>query len=123
MAGKLGRFQSQTFTNWAGMTKANHLGSIFQLQPQFASDTMVELLAYHRGKTLDTWLSKFKTKLFDRDDEYTWKVVGCSRRNIPLVEARDEDGNTVTEDSGMVGAGMAPFYLVFAEEWSNMQAA
>ena len=44
-------------------------------------------------------------------------VIGSSRRNIPLVEARDENGTVVTADSGMVGVGTAPFYLVFPEDW------
>lgn len=78
---------------------------------------MVQLLAFHRGKTLDTFLSKFPTKEFDDDSEYYWDVIGSSRRNIPLVEARDEDGTVVTSASGMVGAGTAPFYLVFPEDW------
>lgn len=78
---------------------------------------MVQLLAYHRGKTLDTFLSQFPTKEFETDDEYTWDVVGSSRRNITLVEARDENGEVVTASSGNVGAGTAPFYLVFAEDW------
>ena len=46
-------------------------------------------------------------------------VIGSSRRNIPLVEARDENGDVVTADSGMVGAGTAPFVLVFNEDWSK----
>ena len=54
---------------------------------------------------------------FEDDNEYTWDVIGSSKRNIPLVEARNEDGNTVTSESGMVGAGTAPFYLVFPEDW------
>ena len=44
-------------------------------------------------------------------------VIGSSRRNIPLVEARDENGTPITAASGMVGAGFAPFYLVFGEDW------
>ena len=51
------------------------------------------------------------------DSEYTWDVIGSNRRNIPLVEARLEDGNPVTSASGMVGANTAPFYLVFNEDW------
>ena len=47
-------------------------------------------------------------------------VIGSSRRNIPLVEARDENGNIVTSVSGMVGANTAPFYLVFGEKWFAM---
>ena len=105
------------------LTKENHLGSIFQLAPQKATNLMVQLLAYYRGKTLDTFLNQFPVKEFEDDSEYYWDVIGSSRRNIPLVEARDENGTVVTADSGMVGVGTAPFYLVFPEDWSNMQAA
>lgn len=44
-------------------------------------------------------------------------MIGSSRRNIPLVEARDENGTVVTEESTNVGVGTSPFYLVFPEDW------
>lgn len=78
---------------------------------------MVQLLAFYRGKTLDTFLNQFPQKEFEDDSEFYWDVIGSKRRNIPLVEARDENGNVVTAESGMIGAGTAPFYLVFAEDW------
>ena len=121
MAGKLGRFQKQTFSHWKGLTKMNHLGSIFQMQPQKATSLMVQLLAWYRGKTLDTFLSQFPVKPFDSDDEYTWDIIGSAMRNIPLVEARDTDGKTVTSDTGNVGVNGEPFYLVFAEDWFAKQ--
>ena len=103
------------------LTKENHLGSIFQLAPQKATNLMVQLLAYYRGKTLDTFLNQFPVREFEDDSEYYWDVIGSSRRNIPLVEARDENGTPITQsnaDSGvMVGVGTAPFYLVFPEDW------
>ena len=117
MAGKLGKFQMTGFQHWKGLTKENHLGSAFLSAPQKATNLMVQLLAYHRGKTLDTFLSQFPVKEFEDDSEYTWDVVGSSRRNIPLIEARDENGTPVTAASGMVGVGTAPFYLVFPEDW------
>lgn len=117
MAGKLGKFQMVGFQHWKGLTLNNHLGQIFQLAPQKATNVMVQLLAFHIGKTLDTLMNKFPIKEFDDDSEYTWEVIGSSRRNIPLIEARDENGNVVTADSGMIGAGVAPFYLVFPEDW------
>ena len=115
MAGKLNKFQMVGFDHWKGLTKENHLGSIFQLAPQKATNLMVQLLAYYRGKTLDTFLSQFPTKEFDSDNEYTWDVVGSSRRNIPLVEARTAAGELIS--SGMAGAGTEPFYVVFPEDW------
>lgn len=118
MAGKLGKFQRQTFAHWKGTSKLNHLGNIFQLQPQKATDMMVHLLAWYRGKTLDTFLSKFNTKEFDSDEEYTWDIVGSATRNIPLVEARDADGTVITSEYPTnVGMNGEMFYLVFAEDW------
>lgn len=117
MAGKLGKFQMVGFSHWKGLTKENHLGALYQLAPQKASSLMVQLLAYRYGKTLDTFLSQFPVKEFEDDSEYTWDVIGSSRRNIPLVEARDESGTVVTSASGMIGANTTPFYLVFEEDW------
>lgn len=117
MAGKLGKFQMVGFQHWKGLTKENHLGSVFQLAPQKATNLMVQLLAYYRGKTLDTFLNQFPTREFEDDNEYYWDVIGSSRRNIPLVEARDENGTPITDGSRMIGVGTAPFYLVFPEDW------
>lgn len=117
MAGKLGKFQMVGFQHWKGLTRENHLGSIYGVYPQKATNLMVQLLAFYRGKTLDTFLNQFPTKEFEDDNEYYWDVIGSSRRNIPLLEARDENGTVVDADSGMIGAGTAPFYLVFPEDW------
>lgn len=118
MAGKLGKFQKLSFSHWMGTTKQNHLGSIFQMQPQKATNLMVQLLAWYRGKTLDTFLSQFPTKTFDSDDEYTWDIIGSATRNIPLVEARDIDGNIITAATATnVGVNGDFFYLVFNENW------
>jgi hypothetical protein len=39
---------------------------------------MVRLLAYQRGKTLESFLSTLPTKEFESDDEYTWDVIGSA---------------------------------------------
>ena len=113
----LGKFQTMEFSSWKGLTKDNHLGAIFRAAPQKASNLMVQLLAQKRGRTLDTLLSQLRTREFDTADEYTWDVIGSTRQNIPLIEARDENGTVVTANSGNVGAGTAPFYLVFGKDW------
>ena len=117
MAGKLGRFQMVQFTGWKGLTKDNQLASIYQRAPQPVSDFMVQLLALYRGKSLESELAKYPTKEFDTDDEFTWHVIGSSRRNIPLLEARNENGTVVQAGDPNVGVGTAPFYLVFGEDW------
>lgn len=118
MAGQLKKFQMVPFDGWKGLTKTNHLSSALLLGgPQKASNLMVQLLAFYRGKTLETFLSKFPVKEFEDDSEYYWDVVGSAKKNIPLVEARTISGDVVSSSTGNVGIGTEPFYLVFAEDW------
>lgn len=118
MAGQLKKFQMVNFTGWKGLTKDNHLSAVgLKAGAQKASNLMVELLAFHTGRTLESFLSKFPVKEFEDDSEYYWDVVGSSKRNIPLVEARKIDGTVVEDKDEMIGSGTEPFYLVFAEDW------
>lgn len=115
MATQLGRYQTLNFMGWKGTTKDNHIGAIFQKSPQKATNFMIELLAYRRGKVLESYLAKLPRKEFETDDEITWEVIGGSRRNIPILSCRDASGTEVT--TGNVGVGGLPFYTVFAEDW------
>jgi hypothetical protein len=119
MSGKLQKFQTMSFKGWASeITKKNHLGTFLQLKTQQASPVMIELLTVNYGKNLDIFLSQFATKTFETDDDYTWNLVGNSRRNIALKEARHhETGEVVKVEDGMIGVGKAPFEVVFAEDW------
>lgn len=120
MAGKLGKFQMINFQGYAPkVTKLNHISAMFGQSPQKATDIMVQLYAKNvRTNGLYTLLSQIPSKQFDTDDEYTWEVIGNTRRNIPLVCARDEDGQPILgTETRMIGAGVAPFELVFPEAW------
>ena len=109
---------SRPFTYWKSeIEKRNHVSTMFHSAPQKASDYVVELLARNYAKSLESTLAKFPTKEFETDDEYYWDVIGSSRRNIPLIEARYLDGNKVTESKGNAGIGGEEFYLVFGEDW------
>lgn len=117
MSGRLNKFQMIGFKTWKGMTKDNHLAAICQRKPQLATNTWIELLAFRKGNTLESLLNRFPRKQFDNDEEFYWNVIGSSRRNIPLVEARNENGAVVKSGDPNVGAGTAPFELVFDEDW------
>ena len=117
MAGVLGKFQTRGFDYAQGLLLDNHLGSMLTQSPQRATNTMVQLLAYQRGKSIEYFINQLPTKEFEDDSPYYWDIIASSKRNIPLVEARDESGVVVDATSGMIGAGTRPFYLVFGEDW------
>mgnify|MGYP006988858093 CR=1 FL=1 len=119
--GKLGKFQSLEFDSWGKTTKLNHvqnffLGKAYTRYPLQATNLTVQLLAFHKGKTLDTFLSQFPTKKFESDDEYTWDVIGNMMKNLPLVEARTLSGTVVASNADNVGVNGEPFFVVFDED-------
>lgn len=117
--GKLSKFQKVGFTSWAGLSSDNHISAIGQLGPQKATNMMVNLLAFHNGYTsIESDLLQLPVKEFDNDEEFYWDVLASSRRNIPLVEARDIDGKPISTD--FVGVAGEPFYLVFGENWFGL---
>ena len=119
MAGQLGKFTMQHFTEWAPkVTKKTHISSIFGTNTQKVSGVMVELMAAKYGKTLDTVLSNLPVKEFENGEEYIWDVIGSTEHLEALVECRDQDGVVVTSAyTDNVGAGTQPFYLVFDNPW------
>lgn len=107
---------------WKGMTKDNHLrhfNELFEKDAQNASNHIVRLFSCQRGTpSFETLLNDAGIVEFENDQDIKWKVLGATDRNIPLVEARDENGVVVTPSTTEnVGANVAPFELVFAEDW------
>lgn len=123
MAGKLGLYQMGEFRSWGGLTTKEmlktYLGTELEKDPQWATDQMIQIMAANHGAyLLEAFLSKFGTKKFKDDDFFYWKIIADAEKSIPLVEARDENGNVITPSTNkMVGAGTVPFYLVFATRY------
>lgn len=119
MPGQINNTQRVGVTAWRGtVTKDNHLYGIFRSNPQKASDIMIQLMSSMHLPTLDTYLSsEVPVREYEDDSELFWDVIGSSRRNIPLVEARRADGTPVAAGSANVGVGFEPFYLVFPTDW------
>lgn len=120
MPGPLVNSTNVGITAWRGtVTKDNHLYNIFRSHPQMASDVMTVLMSQMHLPTLDTYLSReVPVKEYEDDSDLFWDVVSSSRRNIPLVEARECDGTPVTAATDHnIGRGFEPFYLVFPVDW------
>jgi len=101
---------------WAGLTTKNHLGRIFQLQPQKASQIVGVLLQTAGMRNIDTVLSKLPIKYLDDEGDFTWKLVGSFERTIPLIEAR-WNGDIVLDTTENVGAQRTVVELIFGERY------
>ena len=114
--------------SWSGLTTDRHLTSVGIKEPIKLGLRINEALVGRYGNTLDDFLESFGTLAIPSEDEYTWDLESDERRNIPLREARDEDGTVVDVAYGNVGRNGAPFYLVFEEDmfhdgevlWGNL---
>ena len=114
MAVKFGINQMTAPQTWSGMTTKNHLAALYLRAPQKASSVMTRLLSAEYGQTLETLLSKFPTKYFDSNDDYTWSLIGSHERNLPLAGATYQGSAVGAGDTG-VGAGGTQFELKFSE--------
>lgn len=102
-------------TSWKGLTTENHLGAIFNLQPQKASNIVAKIQQKYFGQDIEGFLSKYPTKYFETDDDYTWDLQSYGVDNIGLIEAR-VDGTAVTAAS-TAGLNFTFFDLVFPQDW------
>lgn len=115
---QFGKFSMTTPKTMSGMATKNSMAYLFQRSPQKASDTMMQFMAQYRGKRLEDNLMALGVKEFDRNDEYTWDLIGSSRRNIALVEARATiNGSAAVESDDNLGVAGSEFYMVFDEDW------
>jgi hypothetical protein len=112
---KLSPFQMTQAKSHAGLTTKNHLGAMYAQKPQMLTNVVNKMLSASGVANIDTFLNSLPVKYVDSDDDFTWKLVGSSERNIPLVEARVN--GTPVGTSGNVGQSGGEIELVFGERY------
>lgn len=104
--------------SWKGLTTENHLGAIWNEEPQKASELISKIQQRNYGMDIKTFLKKYPTKKFAKDTDYTWDLESKGVDNIALVEARI-DGTAVTA-ADQAGINFSEFELVFPKDWFSM---
>jgi hypothetical protein len=112
---KISPFQMTEAQAWTGLTTKNHLGAIYQSNPQVASKLMTRIHQTNFGLDLDSYLEQFSPLTLDSDDDFTWELIGSAKKNVPLVEARI--GGTAITAASEPGKNYSEFELVFPEQW------
>ena len=100
---------------WSGYTSDNHLGAIFQNEPQKASKLITRIKQVNFGVDLDSFLGSFQPLYLDNDHDYEWDLQGSGRKNVPLVEARINGVPVTAGDEP--GKNHSYFELVFPDQW------
>lgn len=86
--------------------------------PQLISKVVRQLLN-RNAYTYSTYLTQFPTlKIEDHNEEFMWKLIGDSEKNIPLSWAK-VGSSLVTAATTGVGSLGAKFTLAFPEKWFN----
>jgi hypothetical protein len=112
---KISPFQMTEAQSWSGLTTTNHLGTIYQANPQAASKLMTRIFQTNFGQDLDSYLDQFTPLYLDTDDDFEWDLIGTAKKNVPLVEARINGTAVTTADQA--GLNYTEFELIFPEQW------
>ena len=112
---KISPFQMTEAQSWAGLTTTNHMGAIYQANPQMASKLMTRIHQTNFGLDLDTYLDQFTPLYLETDDDFEWDLIGSAKKNVPLVEARIS-GTPVTA-ADQAGLNFTEVELVFGTQW------
>jgi len=112
---KVSPLQEYFPTDWSGLTVKNHLGAIYQTQPQDATKLVTLMHKANGGFNFTHFLRKFSPLYLESDDAFRWRLQGDSEKNIPLVSA-SINGTDVSATS-KCGIGGAQFVLTFPEQY------
>ena len=111
----ISKLQTLEPKDWAGMTTENHLGYLYQQQPQLVSD-IIELLYKVNlgGEDFVSFINKFPKMYIDDDVPYEWLLQGSDEKNVPLITYWDSTGAAKPAKPGI---GKSIFYMEFPERW------
>ena len=117
MANRFSPYQLNDAKYWNGKMSEKTIGALWQTAPAKAYDTLTMMLAANTVPDRMRQLEKYPTVTIDPGTyEVTWDVIGSTRRNIPLLEAR-VSGTTVTASDSNVGIAGGLIDLVFPEDY------
>lgn len=117
---QINNYQVRPAYGWGpGVTQRKHIAEIFAKQPIMLNDIVVRAFTANNGYLFSTFLKEHTAvREFDSDDEYTWRLMSSFYKNIPLLEARDEDGTVITAaHADGIGRNGALIQLVFPEAY------
>jgi len=101
--------------DYSGLVLENNLRELYMQEPEVVNSVIKQIYDVNLHGSMKSWVERFPVKTITQENGfYEWNLKGQDEKNVPLVEAQDIDGNTIT--SGTLGKGVSSFYLVFDED-------
>jgi hypothetical protein len=104
--------------DYNGLVTSNHFYSLYQQEPQLISNIIKEIYKTNLQGKLREFVERFPVKEVEQENGfYNWMLQGQHDKNIPLIDAEDLAGNSVSAGTfpASIGANGAQFYLFFDE--------
>ena len=109
----ISKLQTYEQKDWAGLTTENHLGYLYQQQPELISEVIEMLYKVNLGgEDYVHFLNKFPKMYINDDVPFDWLLQGADEKNIPLITYWDSSGASKPTKPGI---GRSVFYMEFAE--------
>ena len=105
--------QKYTPKDWSGLTTENHMGALFQQEPQLVSNVIENIFSVNLGDDLLSFINRFPTEYIDDDRPYEWLLQGSDEKNIPLLDYWKD--TTAAAKPTSPGVGHSRFVMVFPE--------
>jgi hypothetical protein len=104
--------------DYNGLVTSNHFYTLYQQEPQLISNVIKEIYKTNLQGKLREFVERFPVKEVEQENGfYNWMLQGQHDKNIPLIDAEDLAGNSISAGTfpASVGANGAQFYLIFDE--------
>ena len=103
-----------------GITQMKSLAELGLQMPQKLDKMVTRLWTANFGPAFSNLIDKYATVMtFDNAQDYTWKVMGATYQNIPVIEVRDSAGVPINSSytKSMVGANGEMISFVFEKNY------
>ena len=119
MAYKAYPYQLIDAKSWNGLTRETHFINAFGDEPQYLDNIVRNVFMVNYGMSFDDYLNQFGVKYVDEDKFFKWKLRGRDERNIPLLNAWEDEAGTIPvgTTNPRVGIAGTRFYLDFPEKY------
>jgi hypothetical protein len=104
--------------DYNGLVTDNHFHALYMQEPQLISKVIKEIYKVNLQGKLREFVDRFPVKEVEQENGfYNWMLQGQMDKNLPLVDAEDFAGNTVSASTfpATIGSNGQRFYLIFDE--------